>query len=197
MEDQEEPPFPDQITLFAVPPVEGQHWPLNSHYIEYVWASSIGPTSTMLARRIGDLLMTSPSPLTVSTVELGDGIGVAPRRAVAGLSRLHSWHLIHFDRPTGRILTSGMVHSMSPGVLLGRSDIVRYAHDQLVATNSGAQTGHDRPTGLETASDGLVAPAGPSLSPGTEIVPSASRPALRPAVRRAGLEHGLAAGRGR
>src|SRR5215217_6025926 len=84
---------PDTYRITVVAPVADELFELTSRYVEIVWSEFLGPTTTMLARRIGLILAgLDPAP-DLGVTQTGNSLGVAPSKVRWSLTRLANFEL--------------------------------------------------------------------------------------------------------
>jgi len=94
--------------IIIVAPAGGECFELTSRYVELVWSEFLGPTTTLLARRIGlSLAESSPAP-GLSLVEVGNSLGVAPSKVRWSLHRLAGFGLVGVSLDPAAVVTSGL-----------------------------------------------------------------------------------------
>ena len=92
--------IPEQRTLYVVPlsAQADDRWRLSDPYVEQVWSEYLGPTSTLLARRLGRTLEERPEGADVDLGDLATSLGVQPSIAVKALERLNRFEVVYFAR---------------------------------------------------------------------------------------------------
>ena len=118
--DRRSPTHPDdRYRLTPVAQAEGQCLPLTGRYVELVWSELLGPTATLVARRIGHALDRPDRGFDLSLVDLGDSLGVAPSKVRWSLTRLAYFELVTVALDPPAVLTSGLVTAVPLGLLPG------------------------------------------------------------------------------
>jgi hypothetical protein len=125
---------------------------LTDPYVEEVWSEFLGPTATMLARRLGRAIEQRPGGMIMDVRDLASSVGVAPSVALRALERLHRFEVVHTDLERGIVGVSGYAPPVGNERLFRLSETGRVAHDRFVA---GLEVGHE---GSGRASH-LLAPA--------------------------------------
>jgi hypothetical protein len=132
---------PDPTTLHVVP-ISAQaddRWRLSDRYVEEVWPEHLGPTATLLARRLGRMIDEHPSGVDIDLADLAVGVGVQRGIAVKALERLNRFKVVHFAAEQSIVGVSGFAPSVQGGRLLRLSERGRRAHDRLVAVSEVAR----------------------------------------------------------
>jgi hypothetical protein len=70
--------LPEQIQVrpWADPWREANGFPAHSAYVELVWSGRLGPTATLLYRRLGGLARACPEGASIDVADLGAGLGL-------------------------------------------------------------------------------------------------------------------------
>ena len=146
----------EPFTVARVSAWPDDKWPLTGPYVEGVWLEILGPTATLLARRVGRMVDERRSTV-VSLVELGASLGVSETKVVSALQRLHMHHLVVFAPDRLLIGVSGFAPSVRPGQQhrLSRAGLAEHARLVAERRRQGAQTT------VRGRSD--CAPAGPEV----------------------------------
>lgn len=118
----------DRYRVVAVSPGIGDRWALNGRYVEMVWSELLGPTATLLARRLGDCIDLHPYGIDVSMVEMGASLGVAPSKVRSSLLRLHRFGLSTMWAGQAMIGISDLAPSVSPSLSARLSDAAGREH---------------------------------------------------------------------
>src|SRR5215207_9652557 len=100
---------PETYRITVVAPAVGERFELTSRYLETVWSEFLGPTTTMLARRIGLILAGPDAEPDLSVVEAGNSLGVGPSKVRWSLTRLAHFELIAVSLRPPAVVTSGLV----------------------------------------------------------------------------------------
>lgn len=145
------------ISLNVVPISAGadDRWRLTDPYVEEVWSEILGPTATLLARRLGRLIESRPGGVELDVGEVGESLGVGRGVAIRAFERLHRFEVVHSDLDRGLVGVSGYAPSVGDGRLLRLSEAGRTAHDRLTAA-SVAERAVGRATAILTARPGPV-----------------------------------------
>ena len=101
-------PRPERYRIVVVAPTDDESFGLTSGYLERVWSEFLGPTSTLVARRIGHILLENPAP-TLEATATANSLGVAPSRIRWALTRLAEFELIGISTGPDVVVTSGQV----------------------------------------------------------------------------------------
>ena len=107
-------------------------WRLSSPYVERVWSEHLGPTATLLARRLGRMLKERPGGLDVEFGDLATSLGVQPSIAVKALERLNQFEVVYFAPQQFIVGVSGFAPSVDSARLLRLSEGGRAVHERLV-----------------------------------------------------------------
>ena len=78
----------EHLTLHVVPlsAQANDRWMLSDPYVEQVWSEYLGPTATLLARRLGRTLEERPGGVDVDLGDLATSLGIQPSIAVKALA---------------------------------------------------------------------------------------------------------------
>jgi hypothetical protein len=108
-------------------------FPLDAGYVEQVWVSQLGPSATLMLRRIATLWQHQGQLATVDAIEFGRSLGLGPPAT---------------RRTIGRLLQFGMSRATSDGLgvhtrvaplsalqLRRVTPLTRQAHDRLLAAH--------------------------------------------------------------
>jgi hypothetical protein len=87
-------PTTDVYRVVPIPPRPADQWALDGRYVENVWSEFLGPTATLLARRLADRLDIQPHGYELSLTDTARSLGVPPSKARAALLRLDRYELI-------------------------------------------------------------------------------------------------------
>jgi hypothetical protein len=123
-----EPHVDDRCEVVAIPSRVGDQWLLTGRYMEMVWSEVLGPTATLLARRLGDLVELHPGGAEFSFSAVAASLGVPPGKVKASLLRLHRFGIACYLEESGEVRTSGLVPSVGPGVFARLSTGGRAEH---------------------------------------------------------------------
>jgi hypothetical protein len=108
-------------------------FPLDAAYVEQVWVSQIGPSATLMLRRIAALWDQQGRPATVDAIEFGRSLGLGPPVTGRTLGRLLQFGM-------ARVTSDGLgVHTrvapLSARQLSRVTPLTRQAHDRLLAAH--------------------------------------------------------------
>jgi len=125
----------DPSTLHVVPlsAQADDRWRLSDPYIECVWSEYLGPTATLLARRLGRMIEERPAGLDVDAGDLATSLGVQPNIAIKALDRLNRFEVVHLAPEQLIVGVSGFAPSVQGARLLRLSEAGRAVHERLVA----------------------------------------------------------------
>lgn len=110
---QEELEPADTVTIVAMPLRDNDRWELTGHYFETEWSEVLGPTATLLARRLGRIVE-GASPATVSLARIGGALGIAPGKVRDSLARLSRHAIVSFNEPAGVLHVSRSAPPVPP-----------------------------------------------------------------------------------
>lgn len=132
---------PAPTTLHVVPlsASADDRWWLSDRYVEEVWSEHLGPTATLLARRLGRMMEEHPGGVDIDLAELASGVGVQPGIARKALERLNRFGVVHFSAEQLLVGVSGFAPSVQGGRVLRLSERGRLVHDRLVAASEIAR----------------------------------------------------------
>ena len=131
--DRRSPAHPaDSYRITPVAPCAGQRLPLTGRYVELVWSELLGPTTTLVARRIGHALDRPDRGFDLSLVGVGESMGVAPGKVRWSLTRLAYFELVTMTVDPPAVLTSGLVTPVPQGLLPRLSASGLIEHGELV-----------------------------------------------------------------
>ena len=156
--------------LVVIPRRPGDVWPLTGPYLELVYGSLLGPTATLLARRLGHLVDSHRHRAALSIDDLGASLSIPPARVIAGLRRLHHHGLVVFAPAEGLLGVSGFAPTLIPEQLARVSASSQLEHRRLTAQPPAAPPPPAPPAG---------APSGVSLRAAARLVQAARRPVGR------------------
>ena len=103
------------VTVVAMPPRDDDRWELTGLYFETEWSEVLGPTATLLARRLGRIVERDAPPATVSLARLGGSLGIAPSKVRDSLARLSRHAIVSFNEPAGLLHVSRSAPPVPPG----------------------------------------------------------------------------------
>ena len=106
---------------------------LDAAYVEQVWASVIGPSATLMLRRVAVLWHQQGHPATVDAIEFGRSLGLGPPVTRRTIGRLLQFGM-------ARVTSDGLgVHTrvapLSARQLRRITPLTRQAHDRLLAAH--------------------------------------------------------------
>lgn len=156
---------PQSIQVISIPPQAHERWRLSDRYVEDVWSEFLGPTATMMARRLGRLAEERPAGIEVDPADLGASIGVGRSLVEKAFRRLDRFGIVHSDLDRRIVGVSGHAPSVGDDRLFRLSEAGLVAHEQLTAATEVAPIGR--------ASELLAAPA--TAIPDRGLVPLALR----------------------
>jgi hypothetical protein len=126
------PAYPaDSYRITPVAPGAGQRLPLTGRYVELVWSELLGPTTTLVARRIGHALDRPDRGFDLSLVGVGESMGVAGKVRWS-LTSLAYFELVTMTVDPPAVLTSGLVTPVPQGLLPRLSASGLIEHGELV-----------------------------------------------------------------
>jgi hypothetical protein len=103
-----------RFEIIVVAPASEECFELTSRYVELVWSEFLGPTTTLLARRIGLSLATAGPATGLLLVEVGSSLGVAPSRVRWSLHRLAGFGIVGVSLAPAAVVTSGLAVPVPP-----------------------------------------------------------------------------------
>lgn len=121
--------------ILHVVPLSAQaddRWRLSDPYIEEVWSEHLGPTATLLARRLGRMLERRPGGVDLDLGYVATGLGVQPSIVVNALERLNRFEVVYFAREQMIVGVSGFAPSVGGSRLFRLSEAGRAVHERLV-----------------------------------------------------------------
>src|SRR5919106_3190084 len=122
---------PETLTIHTVPHRNAQvrqvGFPLDHAYLEQVWAGVIGPSATLLLRRVPVLWDQRGQPATVDLEELGGSLGLGPKITQRSVERLVRWGMGRW-LPSGDLAVPTRVAPLSERQLLRVTPLTRQAH---------------------------------------------------------------------
>lgn len=121
------------LTVVPILASPDDRWRLTDPYIEDVWSEFLGPTATLMARRLGRLLEVQPGGVELDLRDFAASLGVAPSLAVRALERLHRFEVIHSDLERGLIGVSGYAPAVGAERAHRLTEAGRVAHERLSA----------------------------------------------------------------
>ena len=92
----------DRYAVVPIPVRVADCWLLTGRYVEVVWSELLGPTATLLARRLGDFVERHPAGGEVSVTAMGVSLGAAPSMVRASLVRLDRFGITSMQCGAGR-----------------------------------------------------------------------------------------------
>src|SRR5687767_6336253 len=118
----------DHLQIIRIPIRVGDRWALSGRYVEVVWSEIMGPTATLLARRLSDFIEVNPNGGEISIAGLGRTLGVPPSKVRSALSRM-GWHGLISLRPERvSVGISGLVPSVGHSRLAELSENAQREH---------------------------------------------------------------------
>jgi hypothetical protein len=130
---------PVALNVVAISASADDRWRLTDPYVEEVWSEFLGPTATLMARRLGRLIESRPGGADLDVGDLASSLGVAPSVAVRALDRLHRFEVVHSDLDRGLVGVSGYAPPVGDGRLCRLSEAGRVAHERLTAGLSAGE----------------------------------------------------------
>jgi hypothetical protein len=124
---------PQLLQIVAITADPTDRFRLTDAYVEEVWSEFLGPTATLLARRLGRSIEVRPGGQQVEVIDLAASVGVAPGVAVKALARLSRFEVVHSDFDRGVIGVSGYAPPVAEGRLFRLSEAGRVSHDRFMA----------------------------------------------------------------
>lgn len=115
-------------------------WRLSDPYIERVWSEHLGPTATLLARRLGRMLEERPGGVDVDLGGLASGLGVQPSITLKALDRLNRFEIVYFAPEQMIVGVSGFAPSVRGGRLFRLSEGGRAVHERLVEESEASRS---------------------------------------------------------
>jgi hypothetical protein len=120
---------PIQVVAISASPADQVR--LTDLYVEEVWSEFLGPTATLLARRLGRAIADRPGGLQIELTDLAASVGVAPSVAVKALERLHRFEIVHGDLDRRIVGVSGYAPTVGDLRVFRLSEAGRVAHERL------------------------------------------------------------------
>src|SRR5919106_897984 len=126
-----------QLRIHPVPHPNAQvrrvGFSLDAAYVEQVWVSQLGPSATLMLRRIAALWQHQGQPATVDAIEFGRSLGLGPPVTRRTIGRLLQFGM-------ARVTSDGLgVHTrvapLSARQLRRVTPLTRQAHDRLLAAH--------------------------------------------------------------
>lgn len=124
---------PDVLQVVPISASADDRWRLTDSYVEEVWSEFLGPTATLMSRRLGRLIESRPGGAELEVGDFASSLGVAPSVAIRALDRLHRFAVVHSDLDRGLVGVSGYAPSVGDGRLFRLSEAGRVAHERLTA----------------------------------------------------------------
>lgn len=124
-------------TLNVVPIARGpaDRWRLSDPYVEEVWSEFLGPTATLVARRVGRVIEAHPNGIQIDLDDFRDSLGVARSLTFRAFRRLHRFKVVLSDMDRGLVGVSGFAPSVRSDLVPHLSESGRELHESLVATS--------------------------------------------------------------
>jgi hypothetical protein len=113
---------------------------LTDPYVEEVWSEFLGPTATLLARRLGRTIEVRPDGAELDIGDLAASVGVPPTVALRSLRRLHRFEVVHSDLERGVVGVSGFAAPVSGKRVSRLSESGRSMHEQLMTDGIATPT---------------------------------------------------------
>lgn len=135
---------PQSLQVVAISADPTDRFRLTDPYVEQVWSEFLGPTATLLARRLGRSIEVRPGGQQVEVGDLAASVGVAPGVAVKALARLNRFEVVHSDLDRGVIGVSGYAPPVGEERLFRLSEVGRTAHDRFMAGLDARHVGPGR-----------------------------------------------------
>ena len=114
--------------MVPIPARAADCWLLTGRYVEVVWSEFLGPTATLMARRLGDFVERHPAGGEVSVTAMGVSLGAAPSMVRASLIRLDRFGITSMSVERGVVGVSGLAPSVGPRLLGRLSEAARREH---------------------------------------------------------------------
>lgn len=127
-----------QVVVISAGPLDRLR--LTDPYVEEVWSEFLGPTATLLARRLGRTVDEWPGGVRVDVKDLSASVGVAPGVVLRALERLHRFEVVHCDLERRVVGVSGYAPLVGDHRVNRLSERGRVAHERVTA-DLGAQPG--------------------------------------------------------
>lgn len=106
---------------------------LTDPYVEEVWSEFLGPTATLLARRLDRAIEERPGGLQIDPSDVAASLGVSPSLVRKAVERLDRFEVVHCDVERGVVGVSGYAPLVGGGRVLRLSESGRVAHERSVA----------------------------------------------------------------
>ena len=105
----------DHVTVVTTPPRGTDRWALTSPDFEVAWPEVLGPTATLVARRLGRMVEQPGSEVRAFSLgEMGHSLGVSPGKIRDALFRLEHHGIVDVDEPTRTVRLSGNAPQVPP-----------------------------------------------------------------------------------
>ena len=114
--------------MVPIPARVADCWLLTGRYVEVVWSEFLGPTATLMARRLGDFVERHPAGGEVSVTAMGVSLGAAPSMVRASLIRLDRFGITSMSVERGVVGVSGLAPSVGPRLIGRLSEAARREH---------------------------------------------------------------------
>lgn len=147
---------PETYRVTIVSPAPDELLELTSRYLETVWSEFLGPTATLLARRIGLILIGTDRAHDLGVIGTANSLGVSPSKVQSSLIRLAQFKLIAVSPDPAAVVTSGLVTAVPPQLAARLSPAGSAEHRQQISPGIARR--------LHVAAGGLR-PAGASRRP--------------------------------
>ena len=141
---------------------------LTDPYVEEVWSEFLGPTATLLVRRLARTIEERPAGVQLDIVDVAASLGVSPSVAVRAFERLHRFGVAHADLDRRVVGVSGFAPVVGQERVFRLSEAGRVAHERFVADlDAGSPT-----VGRATE---MLTPPQPLFEPRRGVVPVSIR----------------------
>lgn len=163
----EDAPVPTTLHVVPLSASADDRWRLSDRYVEEVWSEHLGPTATLLARRLGRMIEEHPGGVDIELADLASGAGVQGGIARKALERLNRFEVVHFSPEQSVVGVSGFAPSVQGARVLRLSERGRLIHDRLVAESEVAWP--ERPARAVQAAVGRLSERRPVRAPGLAL----------------------------
>lgn len=136
----ETPPTRASLQIVRISASPTDRFRLTDPYVEEVWSEFLGPTATLLARRLGRTIEVRPDGAELDVGELAASVGVPPTVALRSLRRLHRFEVVHSDLERGVVGVSGFAAPVSGERLCRLSESGRAMHEQFMTDERAMST---------------------------------------------------------
>jgi hypothetical protein len=135
----------DRYQVRRAQPGEAERLPMLGRYVEVVWSELLGPTATLVARRIGHVLEGTGDCPELSLAVVGKSLGVAPGKVRWSLARLAYFELITIASKPNAVVASGMVIPVPTRLFAKLSPAGLLEHRELLTSGAGRRLSLMRP----------------------------------------------------